>query len=210
MTSILHTIVDHVVLLSMDVIKTRHMHTQFFNLGITEELFHAIPGKNIAHLHSPESIETHGINALGSQESYKRIMKKYYNSKAIALFEDDLILVDDFNEHLEIFLNEVPKTWDMLYFSGNHIKNPQFITKNVYRIFATWGVLGVIINKRIYDKINNYNENYSLPFDCSLHDLQRETETYCINPHVCYPYPSFSVVQQHFQYYNFFSPAMFR
>lgn len=208
MTSILHTIVDHVVLLSMEKEKIRHMNEQFSHLGISAKLFVGIAGKDVQHLYPSAAAIEHGVNALGNLESFKTIMKQYQDSKAIALFEDETILVHDFNEHLKTFMQEVPKTWDMIYFSANHIYKPERITENVYRIMGSWGIHGVILNKKVYDKVIKMANKVAAPFDVVLHDLQYETEAYCINPHISYPYPSYSSVQQSFSFYNFPSPNM--
>jgi hypothetical protein len=210
MKSILHNIVDHVVLLSMEEGKTRHMHSQFDNLGISEELFKGIPGSAVKDKYPEDAIKRFYLNAFGNLESFRRIMKKYYESRAIALFEDELILVHDFNEQLERFMNEVPTDWDMIYFSGNHTAKPERITNHVYRIMGSWGIHGIILHKRTYDEVIQLTDKFPVPFDSVMHDMQYHRKAYCTNPHLTYPYPSFSTVQERFYYYNFKSPEMLR
>jgi GR25 family glycosyltransferase involved in LPS biosynthesis len=189
------------------------MNIQFNKLGITAELFPAIAGKDVEHMYPAEDITRHGLNAFGCLESYKRIIRKYYHSRAVALFEDDLILVDDFNEHLEGFLEAVPKDWDMLYLAGAHTDQdgyrPVRICKNVYKVISAFGVHGVIINKRIYDRIIVMYDRFPAPFDALLRDLQKGMNVYCINPHICYNYPTHSTVQNQFMLHHYPSPMFY-
>ena len=207
--NVLHEIADVVVLLTVDNTKKDYMLYQFEKLNITSTVFWGILGKDIEYLCPPDAVKKFGLAAMGNCASYRQIMARYRNTKAIALFEDNVILTDDFNFRLKTFLENVPKNWDMLYLCGNHIENPKFISEGIYKLSATYGILGVIIRNTIYNQIEDLLNKFWVPFDCITKDIQCGAEAYCIDPHIVYTYLHYSIGQKKLVFYKTPSPSLF-
>ena len=119
---------------------------------------------------------------------YKQIAENYDNA---LIFEDDVILSDNFLNKLNNYMYQLPKDWDMLFIGDGcglhiekHIIKPDI---NVYKkcLYPTqWGGNGAskcsdsfVINKKCAIKLCEYIANLKykidLPIDWWLNDVSR-------------------------------------
>lgn len=123
--------------------------------------------------------------------AYKQISDKYENG---LIFEDDVILSDYFTDIFNIYLNQLPQDYDMLFIGngcGLHIQQTELIpNKYIYEkgLFPTpWGGDGAgrctdsyLVNKKCAIKLCEYISNLTykidLPSDWWLNIAAREND----------------------------------
>lgn len=121
--------------------------------------------------------------------AYKQISEKYENG---LIFEDDVILSNNFTDILNKYINELPKDYDMLFIGNGcnlHIEEHKLIyNKNIYEKSlypTTWGGGGAtrctdsyIVSKncanKICEYINNLKYKINLPIDVWLNVTARD------------------------------------
>jgi len=121
--------------------------------------------------------------------AYKQISEKYYNG---LIFEDDVILSDNFTDILNKYITQLPEDYDMLFIGDGcnlHIENDKLIpNKNIYEkcLYPTgWGGDGAtrctdsyIITKtcasKLCEYIDNLEDKIKLPIDWWLNVSARD------------------------------------
>ena len=126
--------------------RKRHMLNEFQKQNLSNYEFVSNHGKDIITLKEKSRFKnlTDGEISLMLHhfECYKIINEKY--DYAI-IFEDDVILADDFRNKIEKYISELPDDWDMLFFGEGHgVHIPKF------RLIP-----GVNIYKKMTDLKNN-------------------------------------------------------
>jgi len=127
--------------------------------------------------------------SLSHFNAYKQISDKYYNG---LIFEDDVILSDNFIDKLNNYITQLPEDYDMLFIGDGcnfHIETHKLIpNKNIYEkcLYPTsWGGDGAakcsdsyIITKKCANKlceyINNLEDKIKLPIDWWLNVAIRD------------------------------------
>lgn len=113
------------------------------------------------------------------------VMNKY---KRIIIFEDDVVLSDDFSFKLMNGLDEVPNTWQLLYLgyyerTGSHKIR---VSKNIVIPKNTWGTHAYMVQnngiKIIYDNLQEIKTHIDIQI--SEH-ISPKLFTYCIYPSIC-------------------------
>jgi glycosyl transferase family 25 len=130
---------------------------------------------------------------------YKLIADNYDNA---LIFEDDVILSDNFIDKLNNYMTQLPENYDMLFIGDGcnlHIEEDKLIpNKNIYAkcLYPTsWGGNGAskcsdsyIINKKCAKKmceyINSFNYKINLPIDWWINEVARDNnfEVYWAEP----------------------------
>jgi len=123
--------------------------------------------------------------------AYKQISDKYDNG---LIFEDDVVLSDNFIEKINNYITELPKDYDMLFIGDGcnlHIEQDKLIpNKYIYEkcLYPTsWGGDGAgrctdsyLVNKEcaktICKYINNLSYKINLPFDWWLNIAARDNK----------------------------------
>ena len=123
--------------------------------------------------------------------AYKQISDKYDNG---LIFEDDVILSENFIDILKKYMSQLPKNYDMLFIGNGcnlHIENHKLISnKNIYKkcLYPTnWGGDGAsrctdsyIISKKcankLYEYINNLKYKINLEIDWWLNVAARDNK----------------------------------
>ncbi len=138
-----------------------------------------------------------GINRngeIGCTLSHLSIIKtaKNLNYNNVFIFEDDVILDDDFNNYLSC-LDKIPDDWDMIYlgwvFSYGMENCFTKISKNLYKLKYAYCTHAYGVNKKIFDKfleldpINGntidkiYAEKFQLIFNCyGIGEIRKATD----------------------------------
>jgi len=130
-------------------------------------------------------------------ECLKDAQKNGYNN--ILILEDDFIIIDNFDEKLKNFMNNVDNDWDFLYLGkkqGNdndaidiniNIHNNEKFNKikdcNKYYYvpnYRTWGFHAISIKNTIFDDIIHFEKNIIAPIDLMIMTLYDKYNFYCI------------------------------
>ena len=103
---------------------------------------------------------------------WKYIAKQDYSSNAgVLIFEDDIILAPNFNEHLDKILQKIPSDWDMIVLGYGHEKyfaEPEGAIRKIKRFT---GCYAYIVNPASLGKIMPYFSLPGEPVDTILEDL---------------------------------------
>jgi GR25 family glycosyltransferase involved in LPS biosynthesis len=123
--------------------------------------------------------------------AYKQISDNYDNG---LIFEDDVILSNDFVNIFNNYISQLPQDYDMLFIGDGcnfHIPNHKLIpNKNIYQVYddgsteCTYGYTrctdSYLVNKKCAEKICHYITNLSykidLPIDHWLNIVSRDND----------------------------------
>jgi GR25 family glycosyltransferase involved in LPS biosynthesis len=182
-----------------------------YNLKV--ERFSAIDGsKNNFGLGYPYNSE------LAGAISHTKVIEKGKNSnlKNILIFEDDVELIDNFNNLFSKYIINLPNDWDGLLFGGNHAEGYQQISENFIKVNASYSLHAYAINKKFYDNVINYMNNKiqnvidngtqgieSVAADYFMADLHMSSNWYCIRPHLAWQRSGYSDIRESIMDYNF-------
>jgi GR25 family glycosyltransferase involved in LPS biosynthesis len=94
--------------------------------------------------------------------SHYNLMKNYKDEKILGIFEDDVVLCDDFIERVKYIENNFDKDWDIFYFSSFYSLNNTWHCsgdyektdiKYIHRVFGSFCTHALLINSKSIDKI---------------------------------------------------------
>lgn len=158
--------------------KRENIERQFLNQNMSGFIFDAIDGKKL-DLHELEANNIISPNSnkhnkkrqlrrgeIGCSMSHTTLWDMLLNSdkKYFLVFEDDAVLVDDFQNKLADLLNELKdKKWDVLYLNENCIRhfgkeacNGPSYTENTFRPKNIgYGLYGYVMTKDFLRKVND-------------------------------------------------------
>jgi GR25 family glycosyltransferase involved in LPS biosynthesis len=103
----------------------------------------------------------------------KKLMLPY-----VLILEDDVELVKDFDNKLQLCLNELPDKWDIFYLSGTPARPTKFYSKHLNRSFGHWGTFGYLVNSSVYDIILNEWEKLQHTADAALIKISAAMNNY--------------------------------
>lgn len=112
-----------------------------------------------------------------------------YNYKRIAVFEDDMIFVDDFKDKYEHAMNQIPDKWQLLYL-GYYERSGQsklMVTENISIPKNTWGTHAYMLQndgiKIMYENLQEIKSHIDVQISS---EIVPKLYTYCITPAICY------------------------
>ena len=123
----------------------------------------------------------------------------------VLILEDDVILVDNFNERYNEAIKQLPSDWDILYLGFTPILNKEDFTKvndNFVKLnnYCS-GAWAYIINIKHKDLL--YNLPYNCPYDDALKSLQSHMNCYSFMPFLAYIDNDYSDNSQEFSKWDF-------
>ena len=191
---------DHIYLVNLPQHRGRLLRTltHLDSYGITPEVFVASDGnvppllnkfneysskelgdlnyfksfKELEQNRNKKFIETAG--AYGYIETYINILKdaKSKGYESILIFEDDVILSNDFNKQLDTFISKIPDTWKFLglgasqyNWSSVDLKKAEKDGFYTPKQIDTCGSFAIAIKNDIYDELIELQSFYDAPFD---------------------------------------------
>ena len=174
---------------------------QFKQYGIEVERFDAVNGNEVV---------PNGVNGLlpgevGVIRSNYNIIKdaKEKGYKKIMIFEDDVMLSDDFNERFEIHYTNTPEDWRFLYLGGNHVGGLTPINGKVSKIRHTYAIHAIGVHEELYDHILMLLEEEKVQVDVTYAQLQKTFPSYVFRPHLAWQQDGHSDIQGGYQNYDF-------
>jgi GR25 family glycosyltransferase involved in LPS biosynthesis len=130
---------------------------------------------------------------LGCTYTHLKIVKlaKEQGLRNYFVFEDDVEFSPDFNEVFDVFFNQLPENWDMLYLGGNHTEGYEMITRNIAKIFHTYTTHAIGVKSSAYDSmIKVLSEKEKV--DICIAELHKSLNCYVTRPHLAFQRASFS------------------
>lgn len=127
---------------------------------------------------------------------------KKNNYKSIVIFEDDVVLSENFNTQLYNIYPQVPNNWDILYLGAHHIKPPIKISNNVGKCVWALTTHAIIFKQSSYDIILNELYKLDYPIDWTLYTLYDKLNVYSIIPSIAFQRPSYSDIEHDFTDYT--------
>ena len=109
------------------------------------------------------------------------------NYDKIAVFEDDVIFCDDFQERFEYYIKNVPDDWEIMYF-GNNIPvmlNPiSMVRQMIYRVWKSKGCFAMILNNKngLFQKILDISKGEDKTIDSYIESLFPYIKVYTFLP----------------------------
>jgi GR25 family glycosyltransferase involved in LPS biosynthesis len=111
---------------------------------------------------------------------YEEWSKKY--AENILLIEDDSLFVDNFNEKIEDYVNNVPSDWDILYFGANHNyhigKKTIKINEKCIKLNNSYSAHCVLLKKKVFEELIENIKNFSIENDVMMSNLQKKYNAY--------------------------------
>lgn len=203
-SSFINNIVDKVFVISLDrdIYKYNILKQKLIELQIKHERFVGIDGNRVIDDFNRDKKlmrgkclgykpEKYGLyrsygaygNLLSSIKLLRNAIK--YNYKSILILEDDVYFHKDFNVINEEIINNIKKN-DIVWIGANqsnwtHVK----LCNNSYKPnMNTFGGYGVIIKKRLFNKVLDLLEKKNAPFDLILNSIALNDK---VNSLVIYP-----------------------
>lgn len=153
---------------------------------IDYRIFPAIDGKTLGIT----GIEINNPGLIGCYLSHFFIFQEAVmnNYKRIAIFEDDIIIHDNFTEKMTNIMREIPSKWEILYM-GYYERNPGYKTKINEDIVIQrdiWGTHAFMVQndgiRKIWDKLKTIKAH----IDVQLSQyINKDLYTYCVYPSLC-------------------------
>lgn len=161
---------------------------------------------------SPHKFKTPYIeSSIGCKTSQYNIIRlaKERRYKNVLIFEDDIQFLFNKEKTQEILngaLKELPEDYDLLYFSGNHLKTLETIQDKNF-ILRTKGTLtchAYCINSKIFDYLLDNMMKVGIEIDnYYINEIQSRGNSYVVHPGLVTQAPSFSdILQRNVDYTN--------
>ena len=137
---------------------------------------------------------------LGLLETHLKLIKnaKEKKYKNILLIEDDIEFTEEIN-NLNLYFDQLPKEWDMLWFGGNHNKHVgnqiNLINDKIIKCNNTYATHCIAINNSVYDLLINVLSDKRKPVDVYYSDIQKSYDCYSFHPSIALQRPCFSDIQ---------------
>ena len=190
----LNTYFDKIYCLNLKKRENRWIYSnyQFINNNISVERYDAIDGELIDFNDNDinlESFSRKGIieskGALGCLKSHLEIIKdaKSKNYKRILIFEDDILLIDNFNEEVKKIENI---DWNLLYLGASQFEWSNIKPENgLYKCSKTLGTFAYALDISIYDEVLKMGKSSKKSIDNILSDIQKSNDKcYTLFPNI--------------------------
>lgn len=126
------------------------------------------------------------------------MMAEFYNWDEVIIFEDDVVLADDFEKRIKILFNILPPDWEHVYLSGipRGFSSPQLFFPNVEKSPIIDCIPAQVIRKSAYRKIFSYLSTFETTTDDMIIEMIHKQKSL-----VSYTYYPFCVkVEDDFTY----------
>lgn len=160
---------------------------QFLKAGITDyTIFPAIDARKL----NIRGITEGNQGLIGCFLSHYFILQTAIMNgyKRIAVFEDDVILVSEFEENFKCGMSQVPDKWQMLYL-GYYERTGQGkiqVSENITIPKNTWGTHAYMVQnegiKIMYENLQEIKTHVDIQIG---RDIVPKMYTYCISPAIC-------------------------
>lgn len=195
---------DNIIVLNLNRATERmqRMIDQFTKLGIEDYIFYSsVDGKDIKnesiigniqapHFGAPRQFKKGEIGCLMSHIGALKLAKAL-DYDWVLIFEDDVVLCNDFKSRLQLVFKYLPDNWEHVFLSG-HIYNqpPPFALPSLLPVtFKVSGAYSFIVRNTAYDKVISKLQSFNTTSD-DLYEhmiLSKELKSYIFFPFLSYP-----------------------
>ena len=137
----------------------------------------------------------------GLVKTYIKIYEDWKTSpkENILIIEDDCIFVDEFNEKLSKYIENVPDDWEMLYFGANHNYHMGNKTAKIndfcIKLNNSYSAHCVLFKSYVFDELILSLLNFNIENDVMMSNLQKKYNSYSSIPNLTSQIASFSNIQ---------------
>lgn len=161
---------------------------EFDKHGLAVERFYAIDGNDFKHKYGCDQANN------GCTLSHYQIIQRamFLGLDSVMVFEDDVVLHDDFTTILSTAMQELPVGWDMLYFGGSHREPPRDYSEYLLRVRRTLTTHGYILHRPAFVLMLRLLSKLNEPVDCLFTKLQTIGGYFVTNPPIAWQRKGFS------------------
>lgn len=105
---------------------------------------------------------------------------------AVLIFEDDVVLAEDFQERFQEGIVDLPDDWAMLFFGADHLLRPGPVAGHIHRIKQSLSTFAYALHERVYDAFIELNSRVAVPVDRNNWTLQKNFSCYGFMPHLAW------------------------
>lgn len=170
---------------------------QFLKNNLIVERIPAIKGADL-NLEWPSEIKEGAVGCSLSQ-LFTLKLAKHLNLSSYLLLEDDIQFDENFLEKFsEIYENQVPDNWDMLYLGGQHFHgmNLTQVNKNVYKCEYTLAAHSIVFKNTVYDRFIKSLVDITKPCDVHYAESHKDINAYVIIPHLTWQKNTYSDIEK--------------
>jgi GR25 family glycosyltransferase involved in LPS biosynthesis len=175
----------------------KDVQEEFHKIEIDVERIVGINGSKM-NLDFPPEIKEGAVGCALSQLFALKLAKQY-ELDTFLLLEDDIEFDLNINEKFKnIYLNQVPNDWDMLYLGGQHYHgmNLQQVTENVFKCEYTLCAHSVAFKYTVFDRFIDKLIDITKPCDVHYAESHKEINAYVIVPHLTWQKNSYSDIEK--------------
>lgn len=200
----------YVINLERRVDRMKHMEDILGKYNIKYKRIQAIDGNTLKNPSANiDRISSDYWNkyALGLVKSFNLLLDDAIENKLdrILVFEDDIILHEDFPNIFNIYYNQLHaiKQWDIIQLSGgNHMKLPTYvptaspidspIKPKLFRTSETLGTYAMLLNSSCFMEFKKLCMMENRPLDICVAYLQKKLSCYMFYPGIVFPKENYS------------------
>lgn len=175
--------------------RLRQAKEEFLKHNINIEFIDGIDGRNMKikdMISQDGSIVSRGD--IGCTLTHLKIAKlaKERQLSNYFVFEDDIELIENFNELFQLYYMQIPNDWDFIYLGGNHAGPLIQVMPNVSRMTYSYTTHAYAAKNTIYDAIITELGKENEKVDIGMASLHSKYNTYVTRPHLAFQRASFS------------------
>lgn len=176
--------------------RKEHIESQLKNIGCEEyTLFEGVNGNSLLN---PTKLKN---GMFGLVNTYLNIYEDWSkkDSEDILLIEDDCLFVDNFNEKLQEYIDNVPSDWNMLYFGANHNYHGGMktlkINEKCIKLNNSYSAHCVFLKKEVFEDLINGIKDFAIENDVMMALLQRKYNAYSTSEPLATQIESYSNIE---------------
>jgi glycosyl transferase, family 25 len=186
----------YVINLKERVDRLNHIKSELSKIGCEDyTIFEGVDGSKIPNTSRIKN------GAFGLLMTYKNMYEdwKTKDETPILIIEDDCKFVDEFNNHLNTYINNVPKDWDMLYFGANHNyhmgQKTQKINDYCVKTNNSYSAHCVLMKPKVFEELIGMIDTNPLEVDVLMATLQKKYNSYSSHIALTTQIPSYSNIE---------------
>jgi glycosyl transferase family 25 len=176
---------------------------EFSKFNLPFDFFKAVDG----HLLNVRGKITPGH--IGCIMSHFNLYKKLLNEpgEVFLITEDDVVFDNECVEKYNLWIEQVPDDWVLLYLGGSHNSSTiNMIANNVHQLSNTYTTHAYIVKKLhlsvLIEEFNSINV-FDLQVDVHLSNVQKKYPCYGFIPHLAWQREGFSDIEMGYRNYGF-------
>ena len=129
------------------------------------------------------------------------------SKSGVLIFEDDIILDENFLENITKDIKNVPDDMQILYLGASHHVEPKKIKGNIYKLLHSYTTHAMYIDKSVFNTlIEAQKNNPHVPLDVVYAHYQPILSVYGFYPNLAWQKDDYSDIQNKFVKYDWLKP----